>query len=214
MQRELLPAVCPLDANGSAKLAVVGIGSLEAAQEFADALGLPREVVFADEGALTHKAVGTVNSDFEESALTRGKRMMTAETWRAVASRRGGRRVSMFGLFDLPAVATNNDLEAVKPGAGIYKEFSLEGDQAADRSLVLGGALVFNGAKLLMAHYDEVLGAHADMEWVIGAALARAPGQPQKLLAAEGDAATMAAAAASPDADATAPPEAEAPVGA
>lgn len=214
MQRELLPAVCPLDANGSAKLAVVGIGSLEAAQEFADALGLPREVVFADEGALTHKAVGTVNSDFEESALTRGKRMMTAETWRAVASRRGGRRVSMFGLFDLPAVATNNDLEAVKPGAGIYKAFSLEGDQAADRSLVLGGALVFNGAKLLMAHYDEVLGAHADMEWVIGAALARAPGQPQKLLAAEGDAATMAAAAASPDADATAPPEAEAPVGA
>jgi len=210
----LLPALCPLDANGSAKLAVVGIGSLEAAQEFADALGLPREVVFADEGALTHKAVGTVNSDFEESALTRGKRMMTAETWRAVASRRGGRRVSMFGLFDVPAVATNNDLEAVKPGAGIYKGFSLEGDQAADRSLVLGGALVFNGAKLLMAHYDEVLGAHADIEWVIGAALARAPGQPQKLLAAEGDAATMAAAAASPDADATAPPEAEAPVGA
>ena len=63
----------------------------------------------------------------------------------------------------------------------------------------------FNGAKLLMAHYDEVLGAHADIEWVIGAALARAPGQPQKLLTAE---------AASSDADATAPPEAEAPVGA
>lgn len=205
MQRELLPALCPLDANGSAKLAIVGIGSLEAAQEFADALGLPREVVFADEGACTHKAVGTVNSDFEENALTRGKRMMTMDTWRAVASRRGGRRVSMFGLFDVPALATNNDLEAVKPGAGIFKEFSLEGDQATDRSLVLGGALVFNGAKLLMAHYDEVLGAHADIEWVIGAALARAPGQPQKLLTAE---------AASSDADATAPPEAEAPVGA
>ncbi|CAK0906098.1 unnamed protein product [Prorocentrum cordatum] len=213
MQRELLPAMGPLDADGSAKLAVVGIGSLEAARDYADALGLPRDVVFADEGAVTHRAVGTVNSDFEENALTRGKRMLSMETWRAVVRRRGGRRVSI-GPFDVPALATNNDLEAVKPGAGIYKEYSLEGDQAADRSLVLGGALVFNGVKLLMAHYDQAPGAHADIEWVVGAAKARAPGQPQKLLAAEADAASTAAAAAAPDAGAAAQPEAEAPVGA
>lgn len=209
MQRELLPAVGPLDADGSAKLMVVGIGSVEAAREFADALELPREVVYADEGAVTHRAVGTVNSDFEESALTRGRRMVSMDTWRAVASRRGGRRVSAFGLFDVPALATNNDLEAVKPGAGIYKEFSLEGDQAADRSLVLGGAIVFSGAKLVMAHYDSVLGAHADMEWVAGAARARAPGQAQKLLPAE--AAYKSWPPEPPDADAAAPPEDEAP---
>lgn len=179
------------------KLAVVGIGSLEAAQEFADALELPRELIYADEFALAYQAIGTKNADFSRPLedgpplvpeirrlredIRAGAFLLSEKTWEAVQRRKGGRKVSAFGV-DLPVLTTNDDLEAVKPGGGIYRPLQPEGERAVERSLVLGGALVFDGAKVLMAHMDGVAGAHVDLDWVRGAMEALPPGQPQKLL--------------------------------
>lgn len=155
--------------NTGVKLFVVGIGTLDSAREFAKQLDLPAEIMFADEGALSYQAVKMVNSDFDEDGQRKGMRMLTGSTWESVKKRKGGRPVSFFGLFDLPMLATNDDLEAVKPGGGIYKPLMITGEKATEKSFVLGGILGFDGDGVIFKHKDKNVGTHANLQDLLDA---------------------------------------------
>eukprot|EP00439_Symbiodinium_sp_Y106_P044251 s4615_g5.t1 len=95
--------------------------------------------------------------------------MMTEKTGQAVKSRANGRPVSFFGLFDVPGLFTNDDLETAKE---IYKPLMPQGDNSFDKTLVQGGVLVFNGQKQIYRHRDTSVGVHADLTKVMAAAVA------------------------------------------
>ncbi|CAE7491708.1 unnamed protein product [Symbiodinium necroappetens] len=151
------------------KLLVVGIGTSQSAKEFAEQVGLPPEIVFGDDEAASYQALRFVNSDFSEDGRQRGMRMMTEKTAQAVKSRANGRPVSFFGLFDVPGLFTNDDLETAKE---IYKPLMPQGDNSFDKTLVQGGVLVFNGQEQIYRHRDTSVGVHADLTKVMAAAVA------------------------------------------
>lgn len=160
LKRDWMPQ---LEAAG-AKLLVVGVGSAESAKTYAEEVGLPPEIVFGDAGAAAYQALNFVNSDFEEDGRQRGMRMLTEKTSKAVQSRANGRPLSFFGLFDIPFLFTNDDLEAAKE---IYKPLMPQGDNQMDLTLVQGGAVVFRGEEQLYKHRDTSVGVHATLEKVV-----------------------------------------------
>ena len=165
LKRDWLPEA----EKSNIKLFVVGIGTSESAKEFAEQVGLPAEMVFGDDEAATYQAVQFVNSDFSEDGRKRGMRMMTEKTAEAVKGRANGRPVSFFGLFDVPGLYTNDDLEAAKE---IYKPLMPKGDNSLDKTLVQGGVLVFNGKQQVYKHRDTSVAVHADLAKVMAAAVA------------------------------------------
>mmetsp|Transcript_132759 Transcript_132759/g.297031 ORF Transcript_132759/g.297031 Transcript_132759/m.297031 type:complete len:181 (+) Transcript_132759:293-835(+) len=162
LKRDWLPELQKVDA----KLLVVGIGTAESAHEFAKQVGLPAEDLFADEEAMAYKAVRMVNSDFEEDGRQRGMRMLTEKTSEAVKGRANGRPLSFFGLFDIPFLFTNDDLEAAKE---IYKPLLPKGDNSLDKTLVQGGVFVFDGDQEVFRHRDTSVAVHADLGRVLQA---------------------------------------------
>mmetsp|Transcript_41309 Transcript_41309/g.76867 ORF Transcript_41309/g.76867 Transcript_41309/m.76867 type:complete len:175 (-) Transcript_41309:123-647(-) len=165
LKRDWLPEA----EKANVKLFVVGIGSGESAKEFAESVGLPADIVFGDEEAASYQAMNFVNSDFTEDGRKRGMRMMTEKTVEAVKSRANGRPLSFFGLFDIPFLYTNDDLETAKE---IYKPLMPKGDNAMDKTLVQGGMLVFNGQQQIYKHRDTSVAVHAELTKVMEAAMA------------------------------------------
>lgn len=161
LKRDWMPA---LEAVG-AKLLVVGIGSAASAKTFAEQVGLPADIVFGDEEADAYKALKMVNSDFSEDGGERGRRMISEATTEAIKSR-GGRPIKLFGLFELPFLLTNDDLEAAKD---IYKPLMPQGQDVMDKTLVQGGALAFKGTTQVFEHKDCSVGVHAELSQVLAA---------------------------------------------
>jgi len=162
LKRDWLPALEKADV----KLLVVGIGTAESAKAYAEEIGLPPEIVFGDEEAASYKALNFVNSNFEEDGRKRGMRMITERTSESIKGRKNGRNVKLFGLIELPFLATNDDLEeAVK----IYKPLTPQGDNALDKTMVQGGVLAFEGDKQFFKHRDTSVGVHASPEKVFAA---------------------------------------------
>lgn len=156
----------PVLEKAGVKLFVVGVGSGNSAKEFAEQVGLPPEIVFGDDDASAYQALNFVNSNFEEDGRQRGMRMMTDKTTQAIKSRKNGRNVKLFGLLEIPFLATNDDLEqAVK----IYKPLMPEGDDTFDKTLVQGGVYAFEGEKQIFKHRDTSVGVHADPQKVFAA---------------------------------------------
>lgn len=160
LKRDWMPA---LEAVG-VKLLIVGVGSADSAKTFAEKIGLPTEVVFGDEKARAYQGLNLVNTDFEEDGRQRGMRMLTERTIKAVKGRANGRPLSFFGLFDIPFLYTNDDLETAKE---MYKPLLPQGDNQMDLSLVLGGAVVFRGDQQLFKHRDSSVGVHPELERVL-----------------------------------------------
>ncbi|CAE8606262.1 unnamed protein product [Polarella glacialis] len=163
LKRDWLPEL----EKAGLKLMIVGIGSAESALTFAEQLELPANIVFADADAKSYQAMSFVNSDFQEDGGKRGMRMLTEKTGEAVKSRSNGRPVTFFGLFDIPNLFTNDDLEAAKE---IYKPLMPTGDGAMDKTLVQGGVLVFRGPQQMYQHLDTSVGVHGELSKVLAAA--------------------------------------------
>lgn len=161
LRRDWLPAL----ERANAKLIVVGIGSSESAKAFADQVGLPAEILFGDDDALLYQAIGMVNSNFDEPGGERGRRMLSDKTVEAI-KKRGGRPVKLFGLFDLPFLYTNDDLEAAKE---IYKPLLPQGENVMDKTLVQGGMVAFRGKEEVFMHKDSAVGVHAELPQVLEA---------------------------------------------
>jgi len=162
LKRDWLPTLEKTDV----KLLVVGIGTAESAKTWAEEIGLPPEIVFGDEEADAYKALKLVNSNFDEDGRKRGMRMLTERTTQSIKGRKNGRNVNLFGLIELPFLATNDDLEeAVK----IYKPLTPQGDGALDKTLVQGGVLAFEGDIQTFKHRDTSVAVHADPEKVFAA---------------------------------------------
>jgi len=162
LKRDWIPA---LD-NAGVKLLVVGIGSQDSAKTFSEEIGLPSDSIFADEDAAAYQAVAMVNSDFQEDGRQRGMRMITQKTADAVQGRANGRPLSFFGLFDIPFLFTNDDLEAAKL---IYKPLMPGGENSVDKTLVQGGVLVFHGEQQKFRHRDSSVAVHAELKKVLAA---------------------------------------------
>mmetsp|Transcript_41215 Transcript_41215/g.92978 ORF Transcript_41215/g.92978 Transcript_41215/m.92978 type:complete len:175 (-) Transcript_41215:56-580(-) len=160
LKRDWLPQL----ESAGVKLLVVGIGSAESAAEFAKQVGLPPEIVFGDDEATAYQELRLVNSNFEEDGRKRGMRMLTEKTTEAIKSRANGRPLSFFGLFDIPFLFTNDDLETAKE---IYKPLVPQGDNSLDKSLVQGGFFVFNGQDQIFKHRDTSVGVHAELDRVM-----------------------------------------------
>lgn len=131
-----------LDAAG-VQLRCVGIGTLETAEKFCDHVAFPRELLFAD----------PENAAYAELGMTKGlaTTFFSPETPLAIL-----RRVQKDGATDLLA-ATARWKPWLPP--------------KSDQGLQQGGALVFDGPKLVYSHYDPSTGAHADLNDVLAAAL-------------------------------------------
>eukprot|EP00931_Biecheleriopsis_adriatica_P092597 TRINITY_DN66397_c0_g1_i1.p1 TRINITY_DN66397_c0_g1~~TRINITY_DN66397_c0_g1_i1.p1 ORF type:complete len:177 (+),score=42.57 TRINITY_DN66397_c0_g1_i1:367-897(+) len=161
LKRDWLPELKKADV----KLLVVGIGSSENAKQFAEEIGLPSDLLFADEDASSYQAIGMVNSDFQEDGRKRGMRMITQKTADAVSGRANGRPVKFLG-FDLPFLFTNDDLETAKE---MYKPLMPSGENAMDKTLVQGGVLVFRGEQQVYLHRDTSVGVHGELDKVLAA---------------------------------------------
>mmetsp|Transcript_34704 Transcript_34704/g.63024 ORF Transcript_34704/g.63024 Transcript_34704/m.63024 type:complete len:176 (+) Transcript_34704:380-907(+) len=162
LKRDWLPAF----EKAGVKLLVVGIGSIDSAKTFSEEVGLPSDLTFADEDAASYQAIGLVNSDFQEDGGMRGMRMLTQKTADAVKGRANGRPVNFFGLFDIPFLFTNDDLETAKE---IYKPLMPEGENAMDKTLVQGGVLAFQGDQQIYQHRDTSVAVHAQLDKVLAA---------------------------------------------
>lgn len=161
LKRDWLPELEKINA----KLLVVGIGSSESAKTFAHQVGLPTEILFGDDDANAYKAIKMVNSNFQEPGGERGRRMLSDKTVEAI-KKRDGRPVKLFGLFDLPFLYTNDDLEAATK---IYKPLMPTGDMVMDKTLVQGGMLAFSGMEQRFMHKDSAVGVHAELSPVLEA---------------------------------------------
>jgi hypothetical protein len=164
LKRDVLPALTAADV----KLFAVGIGSHGSAREFAEALDFPAELLLADESedVLAHAAAGTRNTRRDENgkALFEGvESMWSGKTTAAIEAR---------GRDDLNAITGN----LFKPGP--YKPLMPKGKglfdpKAIERTMVQGGAWVFEGESELFTHLDYSSGDHADLQEVVRVATSR-----------------------------------------
>ena len=160
----MLPALVEADT----KLFAVGIGSAASAREFAERLDFPADLLLADDSAdtLAHAAVGTRNTRRDEAgkAIFEGVgSMWSAKTTAAIQAR---------GRDDLNSITGN----IFRPGP--YKPLMPKGEglfdpKAIERTMVQGGAFVFEGSTELFAHLDYSSGDHADLQEVVRVATAR-----------------------------------------
>lgn len=141
-------------------------GSAESAATFAERTEFPARLLLADESEETdaYAAVGTRNTRRDENGkqIFEGvESMWSAETNAGLKAR---------GRDDLNAVVGG----LFRPG--IYTPLMPTGGsnrKAMDKTFVQGGTFIFDGSKELLAHYDQVSGAHADLAEVVQIATAR-----------------------------------------
>lgn len=128
------------------KLLLVGVGTAEAAAEFADKLGVDPSMCFADENGVMGDALG----------LEKGFKTM----------------------WNPPAVDTmmaRNDQDSLKALGEAYSDaaksigFQRLAPKKIGDTLRQGGTFVFKGEKLLLEHYDSVVGGNCEIEEILTA---------------------------------------------
>lgn len=159
LNRDVLPKLT----KAGVKLFIVGIGSLESARTFAEQVGLPANVLLADESEETdaYAAIGTRNTRRDEE----GK--MVFEGIESMWSQKTNDGLKARGRDDLNAVVGG----LFKPG--IYKPLMPQGPKAMDRTFVQGATFIFDGSKEIFQHFDFSSGDHADLEEVVRVATAQ-----------------------------------------
>lgn len=158
----MLPEL-PADVN----LYAVGIGSVESASTFAEKIQFPAELLFADESdnSEAYAAVGTRNTKRDENgkAVFEGvESMWSSATMDGIKAR---------GRTDLNSITGS----VFKPGP--YKPLMPTGNglfdpRVMEKTMVQGGAFVFDGSEEIFAHYDQSSGAHVDLQVLVRVATA------------------------------------------
>jgi len=135
-----------LSANKNAKLFFVGIGTAEAAKEFATQLDIDPAVCFGDEGGSVGDAL----------ALEKGLKTM----WNP----------SVVGEMQ-----TRNDKEELEALGNSYKNaidnVGFQGLAPKDTKDTLrqGGTFIFKGSEAIFEHYDTKVGDNADIDAILAA---------------------------------------------
>lgn len=135
-----------LSANKNAKLFFIGIGSADAAKEFATQLEIDPSVCFGDEGGAAGDAL----------ALEKGLKTM----WNPSA---------------VNEMMTRNDKEALEDLGNAYKNaadnvgFKNLAPKDAKDTLRQGGTFIFRGSEPIFEHYDTKVGDNADIDAILAA---------------------------------------------
>ena len=138
LKEQVLPAI--------PKLYFVGIGTGEAAKEFATQLGISEELCFGDEGAAVGEVLG----------LDKGFKTM----WNPLA---------------IDNMMARNDETSLKALGEAYKNaadnigFKNLAPKDMQDTLRQGGMFVFKGSKPLFEHYDQKVGDNASIEDILAA---------------------------------------------
>lgn len=138
MKQQVLPAV------PNQRLYFVGIGTAEAAAEFADKLGIDPKLCFGDEGG----AVGDV------LGLNRGfKTMWNPPAVDNMMARNDKESLTALGEA-YKAAADNIGIQNLAP-------------KKIEDTLRQGGTFVFKGSKPLLSHYDSKVGDNCEIDDVL-----------------------------------------------
>lgn len=138
LKEQVLPAI--------PKLYFVGIGTGEAAREFANQLGISEELCFGDEGAAVGEVIG----------LDKGFKTM----WNPTA---------------VDNMRARNDENSLKALGEAYKNaadnigFKNLAPKDMQDTLRQGGMFLFKGSKPLFEHYDQKVGDNASIEDILAA---------------------------------------------
>jgi peroxiredoxin len=132
-----------LDARG-VKLLLVSIGTWEKSKVFCERTGFPAEYLYVDPESATHEALG----------LTKGvgRTFFNIQTPLAIKKRMDEGRTG--------------DLKTV------LSKWKAWNPPRMDQALQQGGMFVFDGDQCLFSHFDQSSGDHADLQSVLGTALA------------------------------------------
>ena len=140
MKEQVLPAI------PGKKLYFVGVGTGEAASEFATNLGIDAKLCFGDEGGAAGDVLG----------LDKGVKTM----WNPPA---------------VNAMMSRNDEDSLKQLGEAYKTaadnigFKRLAPTKMEDTLRQGGTFVFKGNTPLLAHYDQKVGDNAEIEDILAA---------------------------------------------
>lgn len=135
-----------LSANTNAKLFFVGIGSADAAKEFATQLDIDPSICFGDDGGAVGDVVG----------LEKGIK-------------------TMWNPSVVKEMMTRNDEEALKDLGNAYKNaidnVGFQGLAPKDTKDTLrqGGTFIFRGSEPIFEHFDLKVGDNADIEAILAA---------------------------------------------
>jgi hypothetical protein len=135
-----------LSANTNAKLFFVGIGSADAAKEFATQLDIDPSICFGDDGGAVGDVVG----------LEKGIK-------------------TMWNPSVVKEMTTRNDEEALKDLGNAYKNaidnVGFQGLAPKDTKDTLrqGGTFIFRGSEPIFEHFDLKVGDNADIEAILAA---------------------------------------------
>lgn len=138
---ELAREVIPKCAAADARVAVVSIGTLERARDFARENDFPIEYLYADEQSETYEAL-------------RLKKGLKATFLEKTTPESILRRWNKDGARDL---------------LGVLRRWKPWLPPRPDQGYQQGGTFVFHGTKTVYASYDESTGAHAPVEDILAA---------------------------------------------
>lgn len=135
-----------LSVNNNAKLFFVGIGSADAAKEFATQLDIDPSMCFGDEGGAMGDALG----------LEKGLKTM----WNPAA---------------VNEMTSRNDKEALEDLGNAYKNavdnigFKNLAPPDTKDTLRQGGTFIFKGSTPIFEHFDAKVGDNADLDAILAA---------------------------------------------
>jgi len=135
-----------LSANSNAKLFFIGIGSAEAAKEFATQLNIDPSVCFGDEGGAVSDVLG----------LEKGLK-------------------TMWNPSVVKAMTTRNDKEELEDLGNAYKNaidnvgFKGLAPKDTNDTLRQGGTFIFRGSEQIFEHFDAKVGDNADIDAILAA---------------------------------------------
>ncbi len=135
-----------LSANSNAKLFFVGIGTADAAKEFATQLGIDAAVCFGDEGGVANDAL----------QLEKGLK-------------------TMWNPSVVNEMQTRNGKESLEDLGNAYKNaidnvgFQGLAPKDAKDTMRQGGTFIFKGAEPIFEHYDTKVGENADIDAILAA---------------------------------------------
>ena len=145
LKEQVLPAV-PGNSNNNKKLFFVGVGTGEAAAEFAKQLGIDPALCFGDEGGVVGDVLG----------MDKGFKTM----WNPPAVDNMMKRNDENSLKSLgeayKAAADNIGIRKLAP-------------KKIEDTLRQGGTFVFKGSNLLLEHYDQKVGDNAEIDDILAA---------------------------------------------
>jgi len=155
LKRDVLPAL----QEQNIPLVVIGIGSVESGQTFANQIDFPSDLLLVDttEQTEAYQSIATRNSQRDPDSgkqIFEGVESMWSESTMDSIKERG--------RGDLNGITGN----LFQPGP--YKPLMPTNIEA---TLVQGASFVFDGKRTLLEHYDESSGAHISIEKLLAAAL-------------------------------------------